>query len=38
MREKSLDISWNLKADLRIDNLRTDPRYQNLLRRTGLSN
>lgn len=36
--EKSLDISWNLKADLRIDNLRTDPRYQNLLRRTGLSN
>jgi TolB-like protein/DNA-binding winged helix-turn-helix (wHTH) protein len=34
--EKSLDISWYLKADLRIDNLRSDPRYQNLLRRTGL--
>jgi TolB-like protein/DNA-binding winged helix-turn-helix (wHTH) protein len=35
-REKSLDISWYLKADLRIDNLRSDPRYQSLLRRVGL--
>jgi TolB-like protein/DNA-binding winged helix-turn-helix (wHTH) protein/Flp pilus assembly protein TadD len=34
--EKSLDISWHLKADLRIDNLRSDPRYQNLLSRVGL--
>ncbi len=35
-REKSLDLSWFLRADLRIDNLRSDPRYQNLLRRVGL--
>jgi hypothetical protein len=37
-REKSLDISWHLKADLRIDNLRSDPRYQSLLHRVGLQN
>jgi TolB-like protein/DNA-binding winged helix-turn-helix (wHTH) protein len=36
-REKSLDLSWYLKADLRIDNLRSDPRYQSLLRRVGLN-
>lgn len=35
-QEKSLDISWYLKADLRIDNLRSDPRYESLLRRMGL--
>jgi TolB-like protein/DNA-binding winged helix-turn-helix (wHTH) protein len=35
-REKNLDISWYLKSDLRIDNLRSDPRFHNLIRRVGL--
>ena len=35
--EKSLGTPGYLKSDLRIDNLRSDPRYQNLLRRAGLS-
>ena len=34
--ERSLDISWSLKADLRIDNLRSDPRFQDLAKRVQI--
>ena len=33
-----LEMNWHLKADLRIDNLRSDSRFQNLLSRAGISN
>lgn len=37
-REKSLDVGWILKPDVRTDNLRSDPRFETLLRRVGLTN
>jgi TolB-like protein/DNA-binding winged helix-turn-helix (wHTH) protein len=36
-QERSLDMTWHLKADARIDNLRSDPRFQSFWQRTGFS-
>lgn len=35
-QEKSLDVAWIFKPDLRTENLRSDPRFSDLLRRVGL--
>jgi TolB-like protein/DNA-binding winged helix-turn-helix (wHTH) protein/Flp pilus assembly protein TadD len=35
-QERSWDIAWQIKADLRIDNLRSDARFQALLRSGGI--
>jgi hypothetical protein len=35
--EKSLDLSTSLRSDSRMDGLRSDPRFQELLHRAGVT-
>jgi TolB-like protein/DNA-binding winged helix-turn-helix (wHTH) protein/Flp pilus assembly protein TadD len=36
--ERSFDISWSVRSDLLLDNLRPDPRFQSILRDMALKN
>jgi TolB-like protein/DNA-binding winged helix-turn-helix (wHTH) protein/Flp pilus assembly protein TadD len=36
-QERSMDLVWNLKTDPRVNGLRSDPRFQILMRHVGLN-